>query len=179
MPVINPEVKNIPEFKELFRRDKGSPGDSEGRNKIIANKTCAYIAMMYRPLGAFSEREIGERHALIKKTLKLPEEWEVDNLIEECITIYKENVYSLAVDLLDAGIVAAHKVKKYFLDVQLDEETDRGALKYKASDLLKNVKEVGGVIAGVNELKEAVKKEQSDAVVVRGGGTVGRDEDPD
>lgn len=91
MPVFNPEVRTIKEFRDLLARDKSSKGDSQGKLKLIATKELAYVHFISHPNSEFvTSYSESERPAKIKKHLALPEEWKCDALVELAILTYKE-----------------------------------------------------------------------------------------
>lgn len=89
IPVFNPEAKLIKEFKTLIERDKGSEGDSQGRKKLQSTKELAFVALYVNLKSAYNRNyEPASRVAELKRGLKLPDDWVVDDAIKAAMKEY-------------------------------------------------------------------------------------------
>lgn len=91
--VINkPEVLTIPAFTNILRRDKGSPGDFDGRKKYKAFKEFAYIYHMADvksvPNANGFNKAKANKYAIEKSGLD--KDYKPDKVVREAIAIYKE-----------------------------------------------------------------------------------------
>ena len=65
-------------------------------------------------------------------------------------------------------------LKKFFEEIDLNErDTDTGKPIHKATDLMRNLKEMAGVRKGLQELLQMEEEEKTDKGKVRGGGRIG------
>jgi hypothetical protein len=79
--------------------------------------------------------------------------------------------------LLQDAKVAVNKLRGYFREVDLAALDKNDKPIYRANDLTSNLKAIGGVIKGLKELEDEVKKEQMDTSSIKGGGQKGFFED--
>jgi hypothetical protein len=82
-------------FNKILRRDRGSPGDAQGRDKKMFLKEFGYIYIVgdvnsYPHRQGFSEKRIRQWAV---NTVRLPEDWKPDALIEEAITLINEMTF--------------------------------------------------------------------------------------
>ena len=52
----------IKEFAEILKRDRGSPGDTQGRRKLKAMKQLTYVYLMEDFLSPFREEDDYNKH---------------------------------------------------------------------------------------------------------------------
>jgi len=158
--VPSPEASLISEFNRIIERD-----DSE--NKRIAAKELAYIYYMVDWESEFMHLEEERRSQRIIDSL-FEQEWEPDEAVQEGIRKYKELYANDYTEMLDAARDGARKLQNYFRDVDLNEVDDHGKLIHKAKDLAQNLKQVGDIIEGLQDLVELVRKNQTTANKNRG-----------
>lgn len=83
LEINKPEAREIPAFKEMLARDKGSPGDHDGRKKLVAFKEFMFIHLYYHPLSTLRDLEDKERFKTARGLSNLNSDWEIDSLIED------------------------------------------------------------------------------------------------
>lgn len=81
LEINKPEARNIPEFKTIIVRDKGSEGDYDGRKKVFAFKELMFCYLYYHPLSMYRELPDEERLRSSRVQAELPDEWKVDEVI--------------------------------------------------------------------------------------------------
>jgi hypothetical protein len=154
---INPAALWIPEFKKLWNRDKT-------KEKIRATNEIAYIVFMYDFTSPYRDYSEQDRE---KKVLRdcFPDEpnWKADKDIEKAIKRFKEFQETANSRLLKAAKIAADKLTEYF------REVDSSA----ASEIVRNLKELGTVVKSLDILEKQVQKEQVESNAIRGGQEVG------
>lgn len=91
LPVFNPEARLIKAYKALIERDKGSPGDADGRKKKLATKELAFVAL-YVGLASPYNRNYSkeEREAVLIRELELPLTWKIDDVVKEAMREYEK-----------------------------------------------------------------------------------------
>jgi len=158
--VPSPEGALIPEFKRIIDRD-----DSE--NKQQASRELAFIYYMIDWESPYAKYSRDRRFELIKDDL-FDEDWEPDEAVKDGLDKYEEMYANDYTKMLGSAREGARKLRKYFEDVDLNETDHNGKLKYKATDLTRNLKDVGSIIEGLQELEELVKKNQTTSNKNRG-----------
>lgn len=137
--VVNPALSSIKEFKS-----------------VLSRKNCedifAYIfhVVDYRSPYAIYEDDRGSK-VLDDIPIK------IDDVVNAAIKKYEELTVTEAVLMLNSAKKAVRTLRNYFEKIDVAENEDPG----KASkDLISNIKSLGGVIQGLKELEEEVKKEK-------------------
>ena len=122
LEVNKPEARKIAEYAALLARDKGSPGDSEGRKKLIACAEIYYIYLVYDVRSIYYNLSLPEKQELARKDAGLPDTWKgEDELLKAAI-----NRYLLDFKLTAAGkayLVAERGYHTLASDAELLQET--------------------------------------------------------
>lgn len=164
--IMNPTILWIPEFKELWDRDKT-------KHKGRAVKEISYIVFLYSfksPYQAYSERD---RKVKILLDYFGDTEWEPDELVNAAIKRYNELQETATTRLLNASLRLCDKVTEYFDSIDFNEKDKMGKPIHSLNDVVKNMKDVGPVVKSLEQLKDQVLKEQMDASIIRGGTDIG------
>lgn len=85
------EARKIKEYRDLFTRDKGSEGDSDGRKKYIACAEIYYIYLLHDPRSIYYNLSREEVEVKARKDAKLPDNWVEDEVLQKAIDRYKED----------------------------------------------------------------------------------------
>lgn len=96
-------------------------------------------------------------------------DWVEDAYVRQAMETYRELNMTEAQKLLKSAKKSAKSLRKYFEEVDLTEEDDRGKLKWSAKDLINNLGKLGTVIEGIKDLEDQVEKEMMDQGQLRGG----------
>jgi hypothetical protein len=165
--VIDPSRLIIPEFKELWSRDKT-------KDKRKAVKEIAYITFLFdlsadNPYRGYSEYE---RDLVLKKDLFNDPKWEPDKLVRDAIAKFQELMETTNIRVLLGAKQAAEELAKWFRGVK---HTD---VEFSVTELSRNLKEVGNIIKSLGQLEEMVKRDQVDRTNTRGGTDIGMYEIP-
>jgi hypothetical protein len=170
-------------FKKIIERDKGrksergvyETGDADGRRKILATKELAFIYFYADPRSPYTESylDLRERAEKIMVRLGMPENWKLDSVVQEAIDFYLEEIKDdFDVKYLQSNIVAAERTIKYLENVDYDMRDTKGNLLYKPQDVVKVIKESGGVLESLKTLREKAFKKMNLSIKIRGGGDV-------
>lgn len=89
---INPLAKQIPEYKMVLMKDKGSEGDYDGRRKLKSKKEFLYIYHMCDPRSLCYNLGQIDKEIVAKKTAGLPEDWKESDFIIDAIVRYKLDI---------------------------------------------------------------------------------------
>jgi hypothetical protein len=156
-----PEVAGVEEFKELVKRDRGSPGDSQGRKKQRAARELAYIYHMVSPDSPYRVYDADLREELICRDLfhDYPE-WRLDDVVTAAMEKYKELKQTELSLLLVGATAAVNKLRSYFETVNFTDIDENGRPVYSAKDVVSNLSNLGKVVEGLQNLKEQVEKEE-------------------
>lgn len=154
-----PELVEIEAFKSLINRDKGQKGDYRGDKKLRATRELAYIYHCIHHDSPYANEHYDLRAEKVKEDVFLDEKWEPDELIEAAMKKYKELLITPAVNMLNAGMMAAQKLTVFFEEVDLTSTDKHGRLKFSAKDLVSNLANLGKVVDGLKRLREQVQNE--------------------
>lgn len=86
------ELRLIPEFKNVIIKDKGSPGDADGREKKYAFKEFAYIYHVadFAAYPMTKGLNAAEAHDYAVKEAALDQDYKPDKIVKEAIVRYRE-----------------------------------------------------------------------------------------
>lgn len=173
LPKANPELLIIPCFKELIRRIRKTPGDSDGREKLLNNKELAYV---YYSVKWITGREDDSN---IRKLLQMPDDWEPDDLVKECIKKYASTQWTPAVD-------SVAKIKKTIISLNDFLEKGNNLMKNAGLGDSREVNEFLNVLDRIPKVQDTLKiveakleREQEALAKGRKGRTLNKFELPD
>jgi len=157
----SPEIANIPEFKELIRRDRGSPGDSQGRMKQRAAREFAYIYHVASHQSPYRVYDGDLREEEVRKDIfhDMPE-WKPDSILEAALAKYRALTETELTKLLSGAVSAVNKLRDYFEKVNFTDVDADGRPIYNAKDVVSNLANLGKVVEGLQKLKEQVEKDE-------------------
>ena len=117
LPVINPEIRAIPEIKKIISRDKD-------RKKSTAFSELLYIFFVYDYRTPYAKYSFDERTEHAARACQLPKGWKPDADLKKAIKLYNELQETAAIKSLkstrEALITASNVVKT--LHEAIDEE---------------------------------------------------------
>jgi hypothetical protein len=188
-PVFNPEVRMFAPFRKILERDKGKKsergiyeaGDADGRKKAIATKELGFVYWFCDPRSSYVEsyQDLQLREEKIKVLLDLPNNWKIDDAVKDAIAFYLEEIENdFDVKFLNANINAVENTMKYLEQVDYNARDTKGNLLYKPTEVVKTIKEAGGVLESIKLLREKAFRKVSLATKIRGGGDIGMFENP-
>lgn len=154
--VLNPTSLWVPEFKKLWDRD-------ESPDKEQALRDISYIVFLYdfkSPYQAYSEKD---REKRVLADFIEDKKWKPDSDVKKAISKFHDLQHTANSRLLRAAKVAADKLTEYFENADPD----------KANDIVRNLKELAGVVKSLDMLEKQVQKEQLERNSARGGSDIG------
>jgi len=157
----SPEAAMIPEFKALIRRDRGSPGDSQGKKKQKAAREFAYIYHICSHESPYRSYEGEYREEKVRTDVfhDMPE-WRADKDVKAAKDKYEELTDTELTMLLKGATSAVNKLRGYFETVDFTALDEQGRPIYTAKDVVSNLSNLGKVVEGLERLKEQVEKEE-------------------
>jgi len=158
---LHPDSVIIPPFIDIWNRDKT-------KTKHRATKELSYVYFLcdFRsPYTIYSEEKRVDK---IKEEFIKDTNWEPDSLVLEGIDKYNKFQQTYTMKFLESARGLAEKLQKYFDEVDFSKVDEKGNLVYKATDAVKNLKEVGNVIESLNKVESKVKKEIEDDAKIKG-----------
>lgn len=144
MPVFNPQIRMIKEFKKLLERDKGTKGDHDGRKKRTATKELAFIYFYCTFDSRFEHFEGEEKIDKIKEAVDLPTKWKVDDDMKKAIERY-------------TFLMETASIRLYKRTIEALETLDPPAAPL---DLQKFVKEMPVTAEAIEKSRRIIFKEQ-------------------
>jgi len=149
---IDPNLLPIPEFRELWDRDKD-------KNKLNAYKELTYIYYFADYKSPYQNIPEELREKKVKEEYIRDDSWKADEAVNEAIKKYQLLQETHSMRLLSSAKIAVDKLSAYFRD---SDPNDRN---YSA-----NLSKLGATIESIDKLEKRVKSEQSTAEQIRGGG---------
>lgn len=178
-------------FKKILKRDRGSPGDTQGRLKLFAFKELTYIYLMcdyssYCNIHGLDEDEAREYS---KKTAGLPELWKEDDEIIEAMDEYSrlqlDPTKELVIDLIATFRSFLLRVRYIRQGIEkLNRLTPiKEAQLTSTYDYMKELFDIASrtplFIENLTKALSAIEKEEKIGKRVRGGGMVEDSMNPD
>ena len=160
-PIVTVECLLIPEFLEIWKRDKTE-------NKDIAYSELQYIYFKsdYKSLYLAFDSETREEKLLedfIKK-----KNWKPDKVILKAIEKYKELQNTPTMDFLESVKNAMVNMTDYFNNVNFKERDSKGVPIYKPEIVTRCAKDAGGIVDSIDKLKAKIKVEIYESDMARG-----------
>jgi hypothetical protein len=162
---ISPSALNIPEFKELWKRDK-----TKKKDKAHAELSYVYYIADYK--SEYRNHPFDERREKIKLDFcdkALGEDWEPDAKVNAAIEKYEQMQITPSLRFLTSVQNQLDKITDFMNGTTIDDESIKV--------IVDSIDKANKIILALPKLKEAVKKEVSEAEKIRGGGEVGLYED--
>jgi len=147
------EAREIKSFREIISRDKGGKvkGDADGRKKLFAKKELYYVYIMADWFNMYAILNDKRRHqrALEDTGLIRIEGWKPDQLIEDAILAYRNDMHELS------PIAKAYLNSRSALDA-LGE--DIALLNEYGTDLRNKIKDAKKIASDMDEYGEEKQK---------------------
>jgi len=159
--VLHPDSVRLPPFIDLWERDK-----TKAKHKATMELSYVYFICDFKsPYSIYSDRERASR---VREDMIDDKEWRPDEVVIAAMEKYKEFQETYTMKFLESARGLAEKLQKYFDEVDFAQLDEKGKPIYKATDAVRNLKEVGNVIESLNKVEEKVKKEISDTAKIKG-----------
>ena len=163
--VLHPDSVVIPPFIDLWNRDK-----SKSKTKATKELSYVYFVCDFKsPYSIYSEEH---RPAKVKEDFMKDPEWKPDEMVLAAIEKYNKFQETYTMKFLKSARGATEKLQKYFDEVDFAMLDEKGRPIYKATDVVRNLKEVGNVIESLNQVEEKVRKEIDKKAKVKGQKTI-------
>ncbi len=165
-----PWIMMVPEFNEILKKDKGSPGDYRGEKKTMARKKLGYVYLMHDYQSPFRKMEHFERRDTAMKMTNLTEKDLNDADIPPAEARYKKIQYDSAPALrtLDAITRGMSSMNNYFENVDFNQTDKMGRLLFSPMEFNKNISEVKKAYESIAEFNKMVEEQLTNAPEVRG-----------
>lgn len=130
----------IPEFKRLIARDKGSPGDADGRKKFRSIKELTYIYHISDPRSPLESFQPYEREQKALQYAELAEQ-DIDEVVLDALSEYEVLLAdaSPSLALLRSAKSANSKLIEHFDTIDFDATDKQGKLLHSATSHIKNI----------------------------------------
>jgi len=158
---IEPLNLTIPEFKEIYDRDKSS-------DKSVAYLELCYVYHMSDFKSPYNNYDDKDKDSKIKYDYFKDTNWAPDILITLAISKYKELNETPSLKLLKDCRKAIEKVRNYLTTVDMNATDTRGNKVNKITELSKAISDVGKMVESLDKIEERVKKEELNNTKVRG-----------
>jgi hypothetical protein len=173
LEINKPEAREVPEYKALIARDKGSEGDADGKKKLKAFLELLYIYLILDPRSMYYNFSIQERrekavkHCGLKSGTKA--EWKEDDLIRQAMIRYEmdlkldstANAYLAAEKNLHNTAESIHDIQNSLADLKRQTKNFINKLSIQGEGGLGDVERINN-ITQVNALLNEMIKIQLD-----------------
>ena len=159
--VLHPDAVAIPPFRKIWERDKT-------KTKHKATQELSYIYFVHDFKSPYSIYPKDERSAKVISEFMKEADWKPDAAVRQAVDEYNEFQRTYSMRFLESARGLTDKLTSYFEEVDFHETDERGAPVYKATDVVKNLKEVGNIIESLDKVEEKVKKEIDTKSTIRG-----------
>lgn len=159
-PIINPELFLLDCFAKL-RDDRKNP-------KLLL-KEIGYIYFFYDMKSDFQfQTNKKERHKDVKKYVNLDVNWDVDDILEECISTYLYLSQTVAGKLLESAYLTVDKIKDQLNLIDLNERDDRGKPIWNIKQMADTSKIIPDILESMQKSEKAFIKGQEENEKLRG-----------
>lgn len=145
---IDPHLQHIPEFNKIIEE-----GDE------YAKKAFAYIYNMHNPESPYFNLEQSLREEEILRDFK---DFEPDQLVRDAEEKYLELTESKKLKLLKSVYQTVDQLQDYFEQVDFNTVDDKGKPIHRPKDVISNISKLSDVLKGLDDLVDAVKKEEQE-----------------
>lgn len=169
-----PEILLVPEFKELFEKDK-----TKEKKKAFSRFTYIYLMLDWNsPFKEYSDEE-RKRESLISSDLTKED---IDESLEQALKKYDEIKNSNRIlRYIKSTWTLLDKLNDYCNSVNLtstiEEGPQKGKLIHSVRDVRDTIKQMEELILKAKNLRNIFKEEMEDDIQVRGDRQIGRDID--
>lgn len=167
---VAPEAVLLKPFKALIARDKGSPGDSQGRRKLRALKELTYIFFYCDTFeSVYAKMDRDARHLELMEYLEFDKDPRKDPKFQEALEYYIQINKTKFEELLESAYVGIDGVQRYFESFDIDEKDDDDKPVFKVMDLINALGKLGSVVENVDKLMDQVRKQKLKSDQLRAG----------
>lgn len=174
-------ISTVPQFEELVKLDKGSPGDYRGTYKLLAKKWLTYVyhmADVTSPLDLFPAEE-RKRKALEYSQLNDEEYTRVVDQLTAAIDEYNviQEYRSATLTIYRAAVLGNEKLATYIKNIDFNKADKQGKLLFTPQQYVAMMGSIGKAAKELASLKKAVLDELTNNKGIRGNSTKGINED--
>lgn len=150
--ILKPDSVVIPPFIDIWQRDK-----TKGKHKATKELSYVYFVCDFKsPYSIYSDID---RPAKVKEDFIKDKDWKPDAMILAAMDKYNEFQETYTMKFLKKARGGVDKLSAYFDEVNFHEVDEKGNPVYKATDLSRNLKDVGNIIESLDKVENQVKKE--------------------
>jgi len=164
--IIEPKMLFIPEFSEIWKRDKST-------KKSFAKKEFAYIYFMADYQSEYNSYGL-EKEQYIRTDIIGDKKYKPDKVVLAAIGKYEKMQETYSMRYLRAARKTIDSLIKYYEDLQYKPSDD--AQGYDPTIVIKAMKEIEIIVEKIEKWERKVQTEE-DHMEIRGGGMIGVFED--
>lgn len=158
--IVNPELFLLDCFAKL-RDDRKDPG--------LVLKEIGYIYYFYNMRSEFQmQTNKKERHVDVKRYVNLDVNWEIDDILQECIDAYLYLSQTVAGKLLASAYLTVDKIQDQLTSIDLNERDERGKPIWNLKQMADTSKLIPGIIESIEQSEKAYLKGQQENEKLRG-----------
>ncbi len=159
--VLKPDSVVIPPFIDIWERDK-----TKGKHKATKELSYVYFICDFKsPYSIYSDED---RPSKVKEDFIKDSKWKPDSMIKAAMIKYNEFQNTYTMRFLKKARGGVDKMSAYFDEVDFNEMDEKGNPVYKATDLSRNLKDVGHIIESLDKVENQVRKEIDAKAKIKG-----------
>ncbi len=172
-------ILQVPEFAAIYKRDKGSEGDYDGRKKLRTHKEFTYIYFFVDFTSPLQSWEPKERHKESLRYANLTDK-DIDDVIQAAIKQYEVLMYEASRSLrtyksVKKGIDA---FDTYMENIDFTETDDDGKLKHSPDKFVANISRINKMYDELKLLERRIEDDlKHGGTGIRGTAVKGENED--
>lgn len=167
MPIPSAEVRVIRPFSIIFKNSKnraklyGIPDEKEGKGIPFCVMEFSFVHFVTVYDSRFRMYDTQEEMVdAIKRAVDLPDEWEPDNIIAECVRVYRDLQVTPSLKLYEAAVAGIEKLKTQLETFDLNERMKSGAFVLKPTEYQAALNGIAKNMEEVKRAEDMVRKEQ-------------------
>jgi hypothetical protein len=166
-PVVTTECLLIPEFSELYKRDK-----TKDKSKAFKEMCYIYFSTDYKSMYLAYDEDV--RQEMIIKDYIGDKKWKPDDAVLKAIEKYKDFQRTPSIGFLEDCMKAVEATRKYFREVDYSERDHKGNPVYKIKEVTSSLGDCEKILNTLEKLKKKIQIEQQmNDSKARGGGNGG------
>ena len=165
---IEAKILYIPEFKEIWIRDKS-------KNKARAKKEFAFIYYTADYKSEYNVYGLDKAEAIAREIMG-DEKYEPDELISKAVERYEKMQESYSMRYLKSVRETVESLMRFYDDLRYKGEKQQNVLEYDPSPVIKGMKDIESILEKLEKWEKKVMSEEEN-MTIRGGGHIGLFED--
>lgn len=165
-----------PIYEKIYKRDKGSKGDTQARKKLMAQRDFKLLYFMWNPNSDYAEY-VNEDERL-EKVLELLDidknDFESDDDLTKAFRYYEGLIKNLpSFKIMNASFRGFQKMIDFIENIDFEDVDKQGKLKYTPKDFAQDIAKMTETRTNLEELRKQIIEEYTESLTPRGSTVLG------